>query len=185
MNAPSHDEVDRVLRLKRKEREVRACYPCRKRKVKCDGTQPCRTCQKRNHPHICTYDLPSDSRKEAHPAVNIQSASPSPGRLQQSRRQNEFPAAPLANIPLANIPTSHRPDDTAKNYVYSGDNSVVSILRSRASDGNESMTQDLGSVLGLQNTFNNYPFMDSKTPQEKWKSLLSVLPQRSEVLKYD
>ncbi|CAG7996544.1 unnamed protein product [Penicillium salamii] len=185
MNAPSHDEVDRVLRLKRKEREVRACYPCRKRKVKCDGTQPCRTCQKRNHPHICTYDLPPDSRKEAsHPAVNVQSASPSPGRVQRSRRQNEFPAAPLANIPLANIPTSHRLDDTAKNYVYSGDNSVVSILRSRASDGNESMTQDLGSVLGLQNTFNNYPFMDSKTPQEKWKSLLSVLPQRSEVLKF-
>ncbi|CAG8089815.1 unnamed protein product [Penicillium olsonii] len=182
MNAtPSHDEVDRVLRLKRKEREARACYPCRKRKVKCDGTQPCRTCQKRNHPHICTYDPPRDSRREASPAVlNIQShvqpEQPTPERVQRQRQQDGSAIALASANP--------RPDDAAKNYVYSGDNSVVSILRSRASDANDSMTRDLGSVLGLQNTFNNYPFMDSRTPEEKWTSLLSVLPQRSEVLKF-
>ncbi|CAG7928035.1 unnamed protein product [Penicillium olsonii] len=182
MNAtPSHDEVDRVLRLKRKEREARACYPCRKRKVKCDGTQPCRTCQKRNHPHICTYDPPRDSRREASPAVlNIQShvrpEQPTPERVQRQRQQDDSAIALASANP--------RPDDAAKNYVYSGDNSVVSILRSRASNANDSMTRDLGSVLGLQNTFNNYPFMDSRTPEEKWTSLLSVLPQRSEVLKF-
>ncbi|CAG8047847.1 unnamed protein product [Penicillium olsonii] len=182
MNAtPSHDEVDRVLRLKRKEREARACYPCRKRKVKCDGTQPCRTCQKRNHPHICTYDPPRDSRRGASPAVlNIQShvrpEQPNPERVQRQRQQDDSAIALASANP--------RPDDAAKNYVYSGDNSVVSILRSRASNANDSMTRDLGSVLGLQNTFNNYPFMDSRTPEEKWTSLLSVLPQRSEVLKF-
>jgi hypothetical protein len=64
-----------------------------------------------------------------------------------------------------------------------GDNSVVSILRLRASDANESVAREVGSVLGLRNTFNNYPFMDSKTPLERWKALLTVMPQRSEVLK--
>ncbi|KAJ5810868.1 hypothetical protein N7447_010384 [Penicillium robsamsonii] len=175
MNTPSHGEADRVLRLKRKEREVRACYPCRKRKVKCDGTQPCHTCQKRNHPHICTYDPIRDSRREPSQAASAQSASPSPARP-QSRRQADAVVSPP-------VSTSLRLDDAVKNYVYSGDNSVVSILRSRASNGNESMT-DLGSVLGLQNTFNSYPFMDLKTPQERWSLLLSVLPQRSEVLKF-
>lgn len=178
MNAPSHDEVDRVLRLRRKEREVRACYPCRRRKVKCDGTQPCRTCQKRNHSQICTYDPPprASRRQASHGASNAESISPSAARPQRSREENHSAASLTANRYL-------RPDDVAKNYVYSGDNSVVSILREQASDGNESMTRDLRSVLGLQNTFNSYPFMDSKTPQEKWVSLLSVLPQRTEVLK--
>ncbi|KAJ5150511.1 uncharacterized protein N7500_010700 [Penicillium coprophilum] len=152
MNPPSHDEVDRVLRLKRKERE------------------PCGTCQKRNHPHICTYVPIRDPRRE--PQQATASASPSPAR--RSTRRTEADFSPSAS--------TLRPDDAAKNYVYSGDNSVVSILRSRASDGNESMTRDLGSVLGLQNTLNTYPFMDLKTPQERWSSLLSVLPQRNEVL---
>lgn len=77
-----------------------------------------------------------------------------------------------------------RPDDPSKNYVYSGDNSVVSILRLRASNANDSVAREVGSVLGLQNTFNSYPFMDSKTPHERWHSLLGILPQRAEVLKY-
>lgn len=76
------------------------------------------------------------------------------------------------------------PDTSSKNYVYSGDNSVVSILRSRASDATDSVAREVGSVLGLQNTFSTYPFMNSKTPHERWRSLLGVLPQRNEVLKY-
>lgn len=78
-----------------------------------------------------------------------------------------------------------RSDDASKDYVYSGDNSVVSILRLRASDANDSVAREVGSVLGLQNTFNAYPFMDSKTPHERWRSLLEILPQRTEVLKYE
>ena len=173
----SHDEVDRVLRLKRQEREPKACYPCRKRKVKCDGTQPCRTCQKRDHPHICTFDVSRGPRRREgfQASANAQSAaSVSPRRIQSEVR----------NPAETSTPTSLRPDDTVKNYVYSGDNSLVSILRSRASDSNESMAREVGSVLGLQNTFSIYPFMDPKTPHERWKSLLSVLPQRTEVLKF-
>jgi hypothetical protein len=176
-DSPSHDAADRVLNLKRKEREARACYPCRRRKVKCDGTQPCHTCQKRHHPEICIYDTPRDPRSESSRAAsNAHYASSSPLRLQRPRRQSDHAGGPPAS-------TSLPPDDAAKNYVYSGDNSVVSILRSRASEGNESITCDVGSVLGLQNTFSSYPFMDSNTPQERWSSLLTVLPHRTEVLK--
>lgn len=177
MNAsPSHSAADRILNLKRKEREVGACYPCRKRKVKCDGTKPCHTCQKRHHPDICTYDPARDPRRESRRASsNINLPSPSPASLQRPRGSDNAVGPPGS--------TSLRPDDAAKNYVYSGDNSVVSILRSRASEGNESMTRDLGSVLGLQNTFSSYPFMDSTTPLERWRSLLSVLPHRTEILK--
>ncbi|OKP12702.1 hypothetical protein PENSUB_1642 [Penicillium subrubescens] len=168
MSGPSQDEVDRVLRLKSRERESHACYPCKKRKVKCDGTQPCKTCQRRKHPQICTYKLSHSRRRSAsHPEIT-RSASP---------------ASPAAVV-NASSDTPSRSEDRSKDYVYSGDNSVVSILRLRASDANESVAREVGSVLGLQNTFNSYPFMDSKTPRDRWKALLSVLPQRNEVLKY-
>lgn len=162
------DEADRVLRLKSRERESHACYPCRKRKVKCDGNQPCRTCQKRKHPQICDFDIPKDSRRRS---------------LSQHLDRSASPTVPQAVVEDVDISLVQN-DDSSKNYVYSGDNSVVSILRSRASDANDSMAREVGSVLGLQNTFNSYPFMDSKTPLEKWKSLLQVLPQRTEILKY-
>lgn len=168
MSGPSQDEVDRVLRLKSRERESHACYPCKKRKVKCDGTQPCKTCQRRKHPQICTYELSHSRRRSTSHRAITRSASPTSPRAVVDGR-NETPS---------------RPEDGSKDYVYSGDNSVVSILRSRASDANESMVREVGSVLGLQNTFNIYPFMDSKTPRDRWRALLSVLPQRNEILKY-
>jgi hypothetical protein len=164
MSAVSQAEADRVLRLKSRERETHACYPCKKRKVKCDGSKPCLTCQKRKHPEICTYALSQRRSSGSRRSAAVRSASPvSP--LADSRNEQS------------------RSDDNSNNYVYSGDNSVVSILRLRASDANESVAREVGSVLGLQNTFSHYPFMSSKTPLERWKSLLSVLPQRSEILK--
>ncbi|XHG08028.1 hypothetical protein AWENTII_011156 [Aspergillus wentii] len=191
-NHPSQQEIDRVLRLKRKQRETKACYPCRQRKVKCDGSQPCRTCQKRNHPHICTYDLPARSGRSnatrgtnhtepvVHPdgnwrAASVQSIS-SPGPQLQPQSQSES----ILNNP-SQQPSS---DGMDKEYIFAGDNSVVSILRLRTQDANGSMAHELGSVLGLQNTYNSYPFMDSRTPQERWAALLQILPQRNEVLKY-
>lgn len=169
MSGPSQDEIDRVLRLKSRERESHACYPCKKRKVKCDGTQPCKTCQRRKHPQICTYELSHSRRRRSASHREI--------------TRSTSPASPRAGVNDC-TETSSRPEDSSKDYVYSGDNSVVSILRLRASDANESVAREVGSVLGLQNTFNSYPFMDSKTPRERWKTLLSVIPQRNEVLKY-
>ncbi|KAJ5563800.1 hypothetical protein N7513_000042 [Penicillium frequentans] len=162
------DEADRVLRLKSRERESHACYPCRKRKVKCDGNQPCRTCQKRKHPQICDFDIPVHSRRRS---------------TSQHLAQPASSTAPQAVTETVDQPPVQN-DDSSKNYVYSGDNSVVSILRSRASDANDSMVREVSSVLGLQNTLNSYPFMDSKTSSKKWESLLQVLPQRMEILKF-
>ncbi|KAJ5715644.1 uncharacterized protein N7483_012825 [Penicillium malachiteum] len=162
----SREEADRVLRKRKSERESHACYPCRKRKVKCDGNKPCGTCNKRKHPQICSYGIEPRPRGASR-QTSARSASPiSPGpapnnTAEQSAQQNDF----------------------SSNYVYSGDNSVISILRSRASDANE-VGREVGSVLGLQNTLSSYPFMDSKTPGDKWKSLLGILPDRTEILRF-
>ncbi|KAJ5569358.1 hypothetical protein N7450_011844 [Penicillium hetheringtonii] len=178
--AVSQDEADRVLRLKSRAREAHACYPCRKRKVKCDGHNPCRTCFRRKHPHICSYQLagPRETSSPV-PAGSARNAKSSEG----SGCRNVDGDTANDSIMTADAGGIHS-DEASKNYVYSGDNSVVSILRLRASDAYDSVAREVGSVLGLQNTFNAYPFMDSKTPHERWHSLLEILPQRTEVLKF-
>ncbi|KAF5121141.1 putative transcriptional regulatory protein C3H8.08c [Metarhizium anisopliae] len=168
----NNEEADRVLRQKRRARGPSACYPCKKRKVKCDGSVPCQTCRKRQHPQICTY----------HRSMHPQRASMA-APVQDETARSALPVCPGEAARVSSEPSS-LPDETSKNYVYSGDNSFVSILGSRASGAHDSVAGELTSVLGLQNTFNIYPFMDSKTPHDRWKLLLAVLPQRAEVLKY-
>ncbi|KID82237.1 phenylacrylic acid decarboxylase [Metarhizium guizhouense ARSEF 977] len=168
----NNEEADRVLRQKRRARGPSACYPCKKRKVKCDGSVPCQTCRKRQHPQICTYDL------SMHPQRASMAAS-----VQDDTTRSALPVGPGEAGRVSSEPSS-LPDENSKNYVYSGDNSFVSILGSRASGANDSVAGELTSVLGLQNTFDIYPFMDSKTPHDRWKLLLAVLPQRAEVLKF-
>lgn len=44
--------VSELLKRKRKARAIKACFPCRHRKVKCDGNQPCTSCVTRTHPDL-------------------------------------------------------------------------------------------------------------------------------------
>lgn len=53
-NLPPID-VDTVLFKRRRFRAAKACYPCRRRKVKCDLNQPCGTCISRDHADLCEY----------------------------------------------------------------------------------------------------------------------------------
>lgn len=45
--------VGELLKRKRKIRGIRSCFPCRHRKVRCDGRVPCSSCLKRRHPELC------------------------------------------------------------------------------------------------------------------------------------
>jgi Fungal Zn(2)-Cys(6) binuclear cluster domain len=59
------DEIDAVLRNKRKARDPKACYACHRRKVKCDRGLPCDSCIKRDHPELCSYERPGKRRRIA------------------------------------------------------------------------------------------------------------------------
>ncbi|KAF4215073.1 hypothetical protein CNMCM8980_008754 [Aspergillus fumigatiaffinis] len=178
-------EIDRILRAKRQQRETKACYPCRSRKVKCDNGHPCRTCQKRGHPQICVYDLEESSpRKRAmlSPQNSISDASYAafpPGlRGANDRPQLGDSASPLHTRPESEPANQENPE----NYVFSGENTVISILGSHDTDG--SIANKASSVLGLQNSFSNYPFLGPQTPIDRWKALIEILPRREEVLKF-
>ncbi|KAK3988397.1 hypothetical protein QBC44DRAFT_102184 [Cladorrhinum sp. PSN332] len=45
--------VSELLKRKRKAREVKACFPCRHRKIRCDGKSPCTSCVERDHASLC------------------------------------------------------------------------------------------------------------------------------------
>lgn len=193
-------EIDRVLQLKRKQREAKACYPCRRRKVKCDSGHPCRTCQKRGHPQICAYDVTKDSSPHSFPRPGrADPAQATPSHPQPEGTSPMTPSTASPNGAIGSLQSDHSQlldvgppsrlrqrsrsssPDRSDDYVFSGQNSVVSILRLQDPDG--SMARDAGSVLGLQNTYDSYPFIDLKTPTDRWCALLDILPQRSEILK--
>lgn len=49
------DQVSTLIHGQGKVRYGTACYPCKQRKVKCDNTLPCKNCQKRDYPNLCSY----------------------------------------------------------------------------------------------------------------------------------
>ncbi|OJZ92141.1 hypothetical protein ASPFODRAFT_55764 [Aspergillus luchuensis CBS 106.47] len=59
--------VRELLKNKRKSRGIRSCFPCRHRKVRCDGQVPCSSCVKRNHPELCRVPTSSEAGNEDHP----------------------------------------------------------------------------------------------------------------------
>lgn len=55
---PPVSAAGKAAALKRKSRAPKSCYPCYRRKVKCDRSSPCTLCLKRGYPHLCTFDHP-------------------------------------------------------------------------------------------------------------------------------
>ncbi|KAI0199958.1 fungal-specific transcription factor domain-containing protein [Astrocystis sublimbata] len=53
------------LPLQQRRRVTRACDECRRKKIKCDGKQPCTHCQV--YSYECTYDKPSNRRRNPAP----------------------------------------------------------------------------------------------------------------------
>lgn len=62
-------EYDLMLVKRRRFRPAKACYPCRRRKVKCNLSQPCDSCNVRGHPDLCDY-TPSPRENASNKARN-------------------------------------------------------------------------------------------------------------------
>ncbi|KAH8883311.1 hypothetical protein GQ53DRAFT_732486 [Thozetella sp. PMI_491] len=148
------DDVDQALRLKQLA-QPKACYACYKRKVKCDHGSPCGTCVKRGHPDICTYAFEPKSKRRA--------------GLSSEREHAADSSVPGSDKSPVNIQSADSEQQA------SGDGSLVNILRHRST---------ATRVLGLENTLAVYPFSDARTPQERWASLLKVIPRQNEISEY-
>ncbi|KAI9367971.1 fungal-specific transcription factor domain-containing protein [Aspergillus egyptiacus] len=63
--APDAKQVKGPLPMQKRRRVTRACDECRRKKIKCDGKQPCTHCTV--YSYECTYDQPSNRRRNPAP----------------------------------------------------------------------------------------------------------------------
>ncbi|KAL6799650.1 hypothetical protein J3E68DRAFT_396404 [Trichoderma sp. SZMC 28012] len=166
-------EVDRILRLRKRQRDSKACYPCRLRKVKCDSKSPCKTCEKRGHPEICVY---TNFRQESDRKSPADRAS-----TPHSERRPEIDESASSHQIITDDPTIH---GNFNSHLVSSGNTAAVIVRLQRREGESSTQDDVEQMLGLQNTYRDYPFMKVKSSQDRWTSLLEILPKKEEVLKY-
>lgn len=57
--------VRELLKNKRKVRGIRACFPCRHRKVRCDGQSPCSSCVERGHSELCRMPAATEPERRS------------------------------------------------------------------------------------------------------------------------
>ncbi|KAF7116149.1 hypothetical protein CNMCM5793_004169 [Aspergillus hiratsukae] len=82
--------------VKRQRRSKVACEPCRTRKRKCDGQQPCETCTESEY--TCRYDL--GSRKKRNKDVSLESLTAArPAQTLQAESHSESTTPPTAQDP--------------------------------------------------------------------------------------
>jgi len=71
--------VSELLKAKRKSRGIKSCFPCRHRKVRCDGGIPCSNCVRRDHASLCrtAVSSPTPSTSSTQSAQSIRHSAPS------------------------------------------------------------------------------------------------------------
>lgn len=68
--------VNRFLKSSRKARKQATCYPCQRRKVKCDRGSPCKVCVARGHSFLCSYGRQSEGSSTSPPEIMSNKESP-------------------------------------------------------------------------------------------------------------
>ncbi|EEP82677.1 conserved hypothetical protein [Uncinocarpus reesii 1704] len=63
--AADGDQAKLAIPVQKRRRVTRACDECRRKKIKCDGKQPCTHCTV--YSYACTYDQPSNRRRNPAP----------------------------------------------------------------------------------------------------------------------
>lgn len=89
------------------EKNPKACEPCRRRKIRCDGKTPCNRCDKK--PSDCTYRLRTRVRKS-----NVQRAAAASGAASVNNNNNDKSSNPNSTTPEACAPHAPLPTSTGR-----------------------------------------------------------------------
>jgi hypothetical protein len=215
--SPQHDGSELDEASKRKRLAItsgqKACNPCRNRKVRCSFELPCKTCQERNHPELCQYDVPQKRVRLEGPPPSTVSSPPAtwmPGRedwdallgkiahLEQGIRDLRHQMATSGRQPDTSPPASTAAvDGTARGMhttnplngetVFVGANSVPAMA---AALGDSDIARTLGArpMFTLENDSATYPFIDlwglPHASPERIEKLCALLPQDADCLQY-
>lgn len=178
-------DVDKALQEKRNHGERRACYPCSTRKVKCDRTVPCQTCFQRGHPDLC---IPSGRSREKVASRRRPGARRAPSARPTtpsctSPPPQRAPQHVLENVPhLGAINEMTAPPQDMPRVTFVGQDSLPSLVNTTPhTDGTPS--DDMRHTLGLQNTWDIYPYMKRSSTQDLANEVSALVPAHQDVLR--
>ncbi|RFU30793.1 hypothetical protein B7463_g5534, partial [Scytalidium lignicola] len=169
------EQIDRVLRARQSRQKAKACYPCRKRK-------------RRDHPEICVYVTEQRERHESQQKQldyfqednSIQSVSESSAK----RRRTTPVSVEESSVDEAHDTETVTPDAHTIRTRYTEANPIISLVRSQAQTVESTTPGDVGTVLGLENSYSVFPFMEMRTTEDRWAALLQIIPSRKDVLTF-
>ncbi|KAF7846410.1 hypothetical protein BT93_L4415 [Corymbia citriodora subsp. variegata] len=192
------EEIDAIIRTKRKIRDPKACYACHRRKVKCDRNLPCDSCVKRDHPQLCSYERPTKKRKiQLNTATGDEeersTTGPNVTLPREYVRRLEAEVELLRSKETKDEVESvngdregvHAPS-TQTGTMHLGSRSVLAYMignkRSTADDAMNLLGQNILPNLGLDNETTTYPFVDlwgSNSRTHDVSGLCSAIPEDS------
>ena len=198
--------LDNLLQQKKQAGKVKSCYPCRKRKVRCDNHQPCNNCSKRDLSELCVYNvtssqvdgvrsagvgslqsLPRKRRCSSDAASTLGPAATPP--LQESVASTRIPTPRSSVIPQSpsmidrGEGLSQRPTSSA----YLGSNSLPTFFSTESPNRlstteNDVLEQDVSLMLGLHSSTAEYPFHEVGTAKSLEHELRNSLPDDREIM---
>lgn len=185
----SNQEFDSAIAKRRRFRAAKACYPCRRRKVKCNFGQPCDSCTVRGHPDLCHYNLAPDVNHplKANNVSHLGSSAASEGETAATGTANDLSQGLYVN-PIAPY--------NAK--VHLGPESLPSLLTMFQSLSSHQQLQDRGTppiaafqpstnpqtifeLLCLQDSGALIPFANLWKPEDGPEIIYKALPEDEQI----
>lgn len=166
---------DALLFRRRRLRSARACYPCRRRKVKCDLGQPCGTCTAREQQDLCEYPEQHNhdhaSRDLKAPAGSGEAANVSLTQYNGQATQHKPGPHNSSELLSSHLANNHTPK------------TVAQALR-RATPGVQHAFGLFGfEMFEVQCSTNMFPFMNLWHLSDGLEQLYLALPENDIVLR--
>ncbi|UKZ78906.1 hypothetical protein TrVFT333_006652 [Trichoderma virens FT-333] len=179
-NIPAGD-FDLLLFRRRRFRTAKACYPCRRRKVKCDLNQPCGTCISREHPDLCDYTTNTFAGAESSTSEQSPSAREQPEAAHVNDAASEIAQGLYVDLAL---PYSTK--------VHLGSESLPGVFSMSGRKGKQPSVASLKlstdprlifELLCLQDSSTTFPFTNLWMPSDGIEKVYSALPEDDVILK--
>lgn len=176
---PSRD-IEYSIFKRRRHRTSKACYPCRRRKVKCSLGKPCDTCKHRGYPDLCDYTAQAPSDRV------------------ENRSSQSWTNSSKANSPAfdRNGGVYVNPLIPYTSKLHLGSDSLPKLLSTYqrlnpcrpqhgstiSSSNTTSNPQTIFEVLCLQDSSANFPFTNLWKPDDGPEVVYNALPEDEVVL---
>lgn len=184
---PLPRDIDAVIFHRRRSRTPKACYPCRRRKVKCDRGEPCDKCSDRGYPDLCVYTARS--------SISISVRNAATAENEHAHEQQPLPRQHRIQTIQEGLYVDS--SELYSSKVYLGPGSLPQLLaaypKSTTPDAEavspplatgEITSQAIFETLCLHNSGVNFPFAVLWSPEDGPEKVCTALPSDDIIHRY-